>query len=295
MKKCLLIINPRAGKQHIQHELLNIIKIFNENDYMVNVQTTLYHNHAREIAATCNVQELDLIVCTGGDGTLSQVIAGLIEQDVNIPVGYIPCGSTNDYASTLGLSPNNEVATQEIISGQPFPVDVGQFGEKDYFNYVASFGLFTAASYNTSQDFKNLFGGMAYVFNGLADLLEAHNYHVKIKANGENIEGNYILGMISNTTSIAGLIKIDDDKVNLSDGLFEVIFIKKPKDFIDCNKILDGIINFKFDDSVFSFIRANELELFFDEDMKWSLDGEEKSSGKHIKIKNLKNRITILK
>jgi YegS/Rv2252/BmrU family lipid kinase len=293
MRKCLLIINPCSGKQlitgeqRISVELLDIIKILNEHNYSVNVQVTLYHNHAREIAASCDA---DLIICTGGDGTLSQVIAGVIDQNAHIPIGYIPRGSTNDYANTMNISSDYKKALMDIINGHPHLVDVGKFGDNEYFNYVASFGLFTAASYNTPQEMKNLFGNVAYFFGGIADLANTKTYKLTIKANGEEYSGEYILGLVLNTTSVAGILKLDAANVDLSDGLFEVILIKAPKDLNDYNKIFDGFMNCNFNDSIFTFVKSSEIELFFDDTVSWSLDGEGKSIDKYVKIQNLKER-----
>ena len=293
MKKCILIVNPCSGRQKIQTELLDIIKILNENDCEVEVKVTLYHNHAREIAA--NIKNVDMIVCTGGDGTLSQVIAGVIDGQSNIPVGYIPMGSTNDYANTLGLSFKSKEAIQNIIHGNPQAVDVGQFGKNDFFNYVASFGLFTAASYSTPQASKNIFGNAAYVVSGLAELANAHPYHVKMVANGNTYENDYILGMVLNTTSVGGVLKIKEEDVDLSDGLFEVLLIKNPATIEEWNAVFDGIINCKFTNPVFTFIKTSELEMFFNENISWSLDGEERKTEKSIKIVNLNKKINLIK
>ena len=136
MKKCLLVINPRSGKMKIQYELLSIIKLLNKNDYMVDVQLTLYHNHAREIPLFVKNNNLfyDLIICSGGDGTLNQVVSGLIESGLEIPLGYIPSGSTNDYANTLGLSFDMLDATNNILMGDNYLLEVGLLNNHNYFN-----------------------------------------------------------------------------------------------------------------------------------------------------------------
>lgn len=293
MKKCLLIINPYSGRLKIQNELLDIIKILNENDYAVEVQITLSHNHAREVAS--NIKEKDLVICSGGDGTLNQVVSGLMDGNINIPLGYIPSGSTNDYANTLGLSFDMKEATKNIVMGDEHLVDIGKFGENEYFNYVASFGLFTAASYNTPQSAKNMFGNIAYLFNGLADLAKFNPIHIKGIANNNEFEGDYILGLVLNTTSVGGILKVNNIDVDLSDGLFEVILIKNPKDFMESNKIVEGVLNCDFSDPIFTFVRTNEIEFFFDYPLSWSLDGEEKKSEKNIKIKNIQKRIKFIK
>ena len=298
MKKCLLIVNPCSGRQRItgeqriSTELLDIIKTLNENDYDVSVCVTLRHNHARELAAT---HSADLIICTGGDGTLSQVISGLIDANKYTPIGYIPRGSTNDYANTLGLSFDYKTALLNIINGKQCFVDVGKFGGSEYFNYVASFGIFTAASYNTPQEMKNVLGNAAYFFGGLADLVNAKEYRIKVNANGKEIQDKYVLGLVMNTTSVGGMIKMKPDTVDLSDGLFEIVLVKNPQDLNDCSRILEGFISSKFDDPIFTFIKSNEIEFTFDEPISWSLDGEEKQVNKSVKIQNLQKRTIFLK
>lgn len=293
VKKCLLIINPRSGRLKIQSELLEIIKILNENNYIVEVQITLSHNHAREIAS--KITEKDLIICSGGDGTLNQVVSGLMDGNINIPLGYIPSGSTNDYANTLGLSFDIKEATRNIIYGTEHLLDVGKFGDCEYFNYVASFGLFTAASYNTPQSAKNVFGNVAYLFSGLADLATSKPKHVWGNANGVEFDGEYILGLVLNTTSVGGIMKVNNIDVDLSDGLFEVVLIKNPKDFMESNKIVEGILNCDFSDPVFTFFKTGEIEFFMEEEISWSLDGEEKKTSKHLKINNINKRIKLIK
>ncbi len=272
---------------------MDVVRILNENDYNVQIQLTLKHNHATEIVQ--NAEDVDLIVCSGGDGTLNQVMSGLIKSGKNIPIGYIPSGSTNDYANTLKLSFDIKEATKNIVNGSPFQVDVGQFNDNSYFAYIASFGLFSSVSYNTPQTAKNNFGHMAYVFNGFTDLIESKPYHVKLRTDGIEMEGDYILGLVSNTISIAGVMKLNPNEVDLSDGLFEVLLIKQPKDFADCNSLLNGLVNRSFSSNLFTYVKSGNIELEFDIPMKWSLDGEEASSDKIVKIKNLQNRISIVK
>lgn len=293
MKKCLLIINPYSGKLKIQNELLDIIKILNENDYNTEVQITLSHNHAREIAR--NIKDKDLVICSGGDGTLNQVVSGLIDGNVDIPLGYIPSGSTNDYANTLGLSFNMKEAVNNIVNGAPHSLDVGCFNNNDYFNYVASFGIFTAASYNTPQSSKNMFGNLAYLFSGIADIANSKPIKLVCEIDGQKFEDEYILGLVLNTTSVAGIMKLNTMDVDLSDGLFEIILIKNPKDLNEYNRIFEGLINCRFTDPVFTFAKAKNVLFYFSEDISWSLDGEEKKGGKVVRITNLNKRIQIQK
>ena len=293
MKNCLLIINPCSGKLKIQNELLDIVKILNENNYCVEVQITLYHNHAREIAS--KIINKDILICSGGDGTLNQVVSGMMDGNINIPLGYIPSGSTNDYANTLGLSFNAKDAIKNIINGSEHLIDVGKFGDSEFFNYVASFGLFTAASYSTPQSAKNVFGNLAYLFSGIADLANIKPRHIRGLVNETLFEDDYILGLILNTTSVGGIVKMNNIDVDLSDGLFEVVLVKNPKDFSEQNRIVQGFLNCDFTDSVFTFAKTNEIEFYLNEPMSWSLDGEEKKTNEYIKIQNIQRRIKLIK
>lgn len=295
MKKVLFIVNPRSGKGEIQSELFNIIKIFNEADYEVSVNMTMRHNHAIEMIKDIDENLYDLIVCSGGDGTLNQVISGMIKYNKNIPLGYIPAGSTNDFANTLKLPMNMKEAAKNIVDGEKSLIDVGLFNKNNYFVYVASFGVLTSVSYNTPQDIKNTFGHFAYVVNGVKDIVNIKPVHVKCKTKENEFEGDYIFGSILNTTRLGGVVRIENIDVDLSDGLFEIVFIKYPQKMADLNKIFEGIINNNFDKEVFDFIKTDEIELEFDENISWSLDGEEVKSGKVVKIKNLNKEIEIIK
>ena len=292
-KTCLLILNPRSGKMKIQYELLNIIKLLNQNGYKVEVQTTLYHNHARDIVLSLS-NSPDLIICSGGDGTLNQVVSGLIDADLHIPLGYIPAGSTNDYANTLGLSFDMLEATHNIINGEKYLLDVGVANKDFYFNYIASFGLFSSVSYSTPQRQKNILGHTAYLLNGLNDLANIKTYHIKGKTPTVSFEGDYLLGLVLNTTSIAGIVKLDPSLVDLSDGLFEVLLIKKPKDILDRSKLVEGLLNRDYSNPAFTFLKTNNLELYLDNETSWSLDGEEVKLGNKIEISNLKQRLCMV-
>ena len=291
MKKILFIVNPYAGKRKIQTELLDVIKIFNEANYQVETSITLYDKHAVELAKNTDA---DLIVCSGGDGTMNQVVMGLIASGKDIPIGYIPAGSTNDFANTLNLSTNIQQCAYDIVQGQTTRIDIGQFDDS-YFTYIASFGLFTSVSYNTPQSQKNNLGHLAYVLEGLKDLGNMKTEKVKIVANGKETKGEYIFGAILNTTSIGGILKIEKD-VDLSDGLFEGVFVKEPKDLSAVNKIVNGISNSDFSDkTVFDYLKINKAQLHFETPLNWSLDGEKKIGAKIVGINILNKKVQIKK
>lgn len=291
-KNCLLIINPKSGKMQIHKELINIIELLNINHYSVEVQITQYKGHATKIVE--KVKNKDLIICSGGDGTLNEVISGLIKSNKQIPIGYIPSGSTNDFANTIKIPNKIMDATQNIITGKPYLIDIGQFNKDSYFTYVASFGAFTSVSYNTPQEVKNVFGHLAYLFSGMTALSDIKPYNVKYNVNGRKYEGEYLLGMVLNTTSVGGVLKIAHEDIKLDDGLFEILFIKNPKNITEYNQILEGLITSSFDQSIFHYTQANYIEIELEENTSWSLDGEEVRADKKVEIFNLNNKIQII-
>lgn len=294
----LLIINPCSGQLKIQPHLLNVISTLNSAGFKTKVEITQYHNHAMEIAANC---EEDLIICSGGDGTLNQVISGIIKANKDIPIGYIPAGSTNDFANTLGINLDILTATKNITKRNVFPVDIGLLRDNNatleknnYFTYIASFGLFTSVSYNTPQQVKNTFGHLAYVFEGMKDLRNIKTYNVSVKTDDKEFSGEYIFGAILNTTSIGGVVQIDNI-VDMSDGIFELVLVKEPKNITDLGDIYNGITNSDFSGNMFDFIKTTKLSLKFEEYITWSLDGERKDTSNNIYIENLNRRIQIYK
>lgn len=294
MKKMIFIVNPISGRIKIQAVLLDVIKLFNTADYDVKICVTLRRGHARQIAEGA-AEDTDIIVCSGGDGTLNEVITGLLNSGKKIPIGYIPAGSTNDFATAFGLKTDIRKAAKQIVSGTPHSVDVGMFKEGKYFSYIASFGMFTSVSYNTPQSIKNTFGHLAYIFGGIQDLTKIIPYHTVVEADDKVYEGDYIFGSITNTTSVGGIVKLDSSLVNMSDGVFETILIKNPSNINDLNKIIVGLTTSNFDDDIFEFIKSEKVKMHFSENMDWSLDGEHEKSGKEIAVKNLHNAVMIVK
>lgn len=295
MKKMVLIVNPRSGKVKIRNALLDVIEIFNGAGYNTRVAITMHRGHASEIAADLDEKSTDMIVVSGGDGTLNEVVTGLLKSGKNIPIGYIPAGSTNDFASSFGLSTDIKKAAKDIVSGSANTIDVGSFNGERYFSYIASFGLFTSASYNTPQAVKNTFGHMAYIFEGIKDITKIVPYDVKIEADDKVYEGKYLFGCITNTTSVGGIVKLDRSLVQMNDGLFETVLVKMPANINELNKIIVGLTNSSFEDSVFEFIKCKKIKLSFDKKMDWSLDGEHQKSDTEVVIENIKRAVTIVK
>lgn len=293
--KVMLIINPRAGKMKSKTALYDIAEIFCRADYETVVKITSGKGQAEKYAYEAANGGFDIVVCCGGDGTLNETISGIISSGKKISVGYVPAGSTNDFARTLGLSNTPKKAAQNIVAGKPATIDVGKFGEDRFFSYIASFGLFTAASYNTSQSTKNVMGHFAYVLEGIKEIGVVQPYHIKATANGRVYEGDYIFGAVTNSTSVGGIVKLESGMVDLNDGLFEVVLVKNPKDITELTRVLMGISNSDLSDSLFEFFKCSEITIETEEEFSWSLDGEEASGGNKVTIKNIESAINILR
>lgn len=289
----LLIVNPVAGKLRARTALIEILEVMSAAGLDVNVRVSQHRGHAREIAQTARRDQYERIVCVGGDGTLNEVITGLVRSGEEIPLGYIPLGSTNDFANSLKLSRDVREATRAAIGGSPRVLDVGAFGEGRIFSYIASFGLFTAASYTAPQATKNALGHFAYILEGIKDIVNIRSFHMAVEAGDARLEEDYIFGAVANSTSIAGIVRLDSEIVDMSDGLFEIMLIKTIRSPNDLNLVLGSVMNSDFNNKMFDFIRAPEVKFTVDQELIWSLDGEEAAGGREIVIKNLHNAITI--
>jgi len=293
MGMILLIVNPVAGKLRARTALMDVIEVFSAAGFDVNVKVTTGRGDAASFARNAKKDVYDRIVCLGGDGTLNETISGALESGENIPLGYVPLGSTNDFAASLKLSNDVKEAAKAAIYGAPHSIDIGDFGQRRKFSYIASFGMFTATSYTTPQNIKNTFGHFAYVMEGIKDLVNIKASHLVVEADGSVYEGDYIFGAVANSTSIGGIVKLNSSIVDMSDGLFEIFLMRKPTTPNDLGMILTSIMNSDFDNKMFDFIHAADVKFISAEPMPWSLDGEEADGGKEVEIRNLHNAITI--
>lgn len=293
MKKVLVIINPTAGKKRSKGALFDIVSRFCEDEWSVSVQTTLHRGHATELAeSACG--NYDLVVCAGGDGTLNEVITGVMSGGDDIDVGYIPCGSTNDFARSMGIPTTVKRAVDNIVKHEPVSVDVGRFNDR-CFSYIASFGAFTATSYNTPQSIKNTLGHFAYVLESIKDLSSIRPCHMRVTVGGEVLEDDFIFGSVSNSTSVAGVVKLKKDLVDLRDGLFEVLLVRCPKNPVDLSKVIFGITSSNFSDPIFHFLKASEVVFDTAEEVPWSLDGEFAPSSERVTVTNIPGALRIRK
>lgn len=293
MKKLLFIYNPYAGKARMASRLHEIVSIFQAAGYLVTVHATTAPRDATQTVMEL-AEDYDRIVCAGGDGTLSEIITGLMRTGYQGGLGYLPAGSTNDFSRTLGLPAGELEAARLAVSGQEMPCDIGGFNEHT-FVYVAAFGIFTAVSYETPQEVKNILGHMAYVLEGIRSLAEITPYHLRIQWDGGEEEGDFLYGAISNSVSVGGF-RVDGflpDKVVLDDGLFEVILVRKPTSLAELNNIIGALLTNTPDVSVMAF-QTRKMEIQSADEVPWTLDGE--NGGRHcvVQIRNNHNAIKMI-
>ena len=291
-KKNLIIMNPFSGKREANKYLTDIIDIFTKGGYMTTILTTTERGDGT-VYASRYAGEFDLITCIGGDGTFNEVVAGLLDSGERVPVGYIPAGSTNDFANSLKLSTNILKATEDIVKGRLKTLDIGSFNGRK-FSYVASFGAFTQTSYSTPQSVKNMLGHLAYILEGATSLTSIKPQHLKIEANGMPYEDDYIFGAISNSTSLAGILTLDPQYVDMNDGLFELLLVRSPKNPIELAEIVYMLTTQNYESNKITFVNADSFTIYADENMDWSLDGEYQEGRERIEIENLHNAIDIV-
>ncbi|MBR0138990.1 MAG: diacylglycerol kinase family lipid kinase, partial [Firmicutes bacterium] len=226
----------------------------------------------------------------------NETISGLMGSKEGIlPLGYVPCGSTNDFAATLGISTDPEKAAEAIVRSEGMAIDLGRFMEEHYFSYIASFGAFTQASYSAPQDLKNIVGHMAYIIEGIKDLSSITPYKVSVEAEGVSCSGNYIFGSVSNTRSVGGIVKLKEDEIGLDDGLFEIILVKYPETPLDFSNLVTGIFSSDFSSDVFEYFKASKVSFTMPRKLYWSLDGEKVRGGNKVEISNMHRVLTLLK
>lgn len=292
MKKLLFVFNPMAGKSKIKTKLVEILNIFVKAGYMPTTYPTQCRDDAKNIIAEY-AADYNMVVCSGGDGTLNEVVTGMLQSKKRVPIGYIPTGSTNDYAKSLGIPSVMEQAAEMAVSGQHFDTDTGIFNDKP-FVYVAAFGLFTAVSYQTSQKKKNVLGYAAYVFEGAKDLMSIESYHLKIEVEGEIIEDDFIYGMVSNTVSVGGMKNMTNQEVILDDGYFEALFVRKPTNPLQIHEIVQSLLHDGVESELVCDYKAKCIKIEADREIDWTLDGEYGGSHKNAVIKNNANSVSIV-
>ena len=275
MKKLYFIVNPIAGRATIGDKLCEIIDEFNKADYEVTVHITQNAEDALVSTSYACDNGFDLVVCAGGDGTLSQCLHGMMKSVKRIPIGYLPAGSTNDFARSLGIPKTTMDAVKWITEGRPISCDIGSFNDK-YFSYIVAFGAFTSVAYETSQQVKNIFGHASYFLNGLTQLNTLRSKRMRVEYNDVVLEDDFIYGMVTNSASVAGLLSMND--FLLDDGVFEVTLIKKPANIMQLQQIVHSLLNIsqEIDKEYIRFFRTDKISFtsLSDEVITWTLDGE---------------------
>lgn len=293
-KKLLFVYNPMAGKAQITGYLSMIIDTFTKAGYLVTARPTLGPGDGKEV-----IRELargyDMVVCSGGDGTLSESVTGImaLPPEERPPIGYIPAGSTNDFASTLGISKDMTEAAEMIVSGIPLRCDIGAFNDK-FFTYVAAFGAFTSVSYGTSQQVKNLLGHTAYLLEGIRQVGSIKPYHLKIEVGENTIEDDFLFGMVSNTVQVGGMKIPSDVAFSINDGLFEVLMVRAPKSMTDIQGMIAEALRQEVASKSFLNFKAGKIRFISDSPMPWTLDGEFGGDCVDVTVENLSKAIGIV-
>ena len=290
-KKLFFVFNPKAGKGKIKTALMDIVDIFNKGGYEVVIRATQYPKDAYEMTRKY-ADKVDLVVCSGGDGTLDEVVAGLVETGSKVPVGYIPAGSTNDFAGSLFIPKNMVDAAEMIMEENVYRCDIGKFN-KQTFTYIAAFGLFTDVAYETDQDLKNILGHLAYLLEGVKRLFDIQSYHMKVTTEDEIFEDDFMYGMITNSRSVGGFKNLTGKNVDMNDGLFEVTLITTPKNPMDMQEIIAGLMSGKDNSDLIYTFKTSRIRIQSDEAVAWTLDGEYGGDHKEVEIRNLHRALNL--
>ena len=293
MKKMLLVLNPRSGTRKANKVLPEIISIFNRADYLVTVHiTTGPEDCAKTVAQLAN--QMDMVVCCGGDGTFNETVNGLLQNGTTVPIGYIPCGSTNDFAASLRLPADLLEAAQAIADGSAYPYDVGM-ANGHYFTYVASFGAFTKSSYATNQTMKNSFGFLAYFLSGIQEISQIHPIPIRIELDdGEVIEDPVLFGAISNSTRLGRVLNLDTHQVDMADGKLELMLIRPPKDLFELSTCIHKLQNQQYDHRMITFRSVEHLRITCPSGTIWTLDGERFDPCETLQIQNCHHAIRLI-
>lgn len=292
MKNLLFIVNPSAGKKHIKSKLFEIVDLFVKAEYNVRV----YPTQAKEDAVRIVSEEgwlYDLIVCAGGDGTLDEVVTGCMKCGCDTPIGYIPCGTTNDFARSLGIPKDPIRAAKRIVKYPPKPIDVGSFNG-DYFIYVAAFGAFTDVTYTTPQGYKNYLGHAAYVLEGIKSVPSLTSYHLKVEYDDNIIEDDFFIGMITNSLTVGGFPNPNSKIAEFDDGMYEALLVKYPTNPIDLQATVTAYLMGEFNPEYMYQFKAKKIIIESPEAITWTLDGEFGGSVTYAEIENLKRAVSVI-
>lgn len=293
MKKLMLIINPAAGRGGYKQSFGEAMHVLHEGGY----QPTLFFTSGRGDATTIareHAQSFDCVACIGGDGTLSEVMSGLMQLKSPPPLGYFPMGTANDVATTLDLPKNDTVgAARRILDGTPHPFDLGGFND-EVFAYIAAFGAFTEASYATPQDMKKTLGHLAYVLYGASLLPKLESYHTVVEYDEGVFEGDLVYGSMSNSTSVAGIVHLREEMVSLGDGVSELVLVRDPGSVVGFGEIVDSVLSRRFDSDKLLILHTKKAKFTFDKPVSWTRDGEPGGEHQCVALCNYKAPVEII-
>ena len=292
MKKLLFIMNPFAGQKKANKALSEILLIFSQAGYEVITHMTTGQGDAVTAAQNWG-NDVDVVVCCGGDGTLNETITGLLRAGAKTPIGYIPAGTTNDFASSLNLSGNILQAARDIVEGEPVSYDVGRFGDR-YFSYVASFGAFTRSSYVVPQNIKNALGHTAYVLGGISEISQIRKEHIRMEIDGQLVEDDFLFGAICNSTSIGGILTLDPRQVDMGDGLLEILLVRAAHNLEEIAECIRAVQSQKYNCEMITFRSARNVRIFADPEMPWTLDGEREDGHAEVMVENIHHAIRLI-
>ena len=287
-----MVVNSKSGTGRIKTELFRVCDALTRGGYRVTVHITTRRGDATETVSKLSADYSTIVVC-GGDGTLNEVITGVMKNENTYKIGYIPSGTLNEWSQGLKISRNIGKAAKDVVSGRPVKLDIGKFGDR-YFSYTASFGAFTSASYSAPQNIKNVLGQVAYVLEGIRALGNIKPIHLKFTTDNKVYEGDYLFGAVSNSMSVGGIIKLDKAGVALNDGVFEVILIENPDNIADINEIIDAIVTRKFNRKCIKQFKTEHLTVESASSLDWTLDGEHAQSNGVIEIENIHEAINFI-
>lgn len=291
-RKLFFVYNPHSGRGLLKNKLFEVLQVFSDAGYEMTVHPTRAEKDATWQIQNLPDNEYDLVVCSGGDGTMDEVVQGMMLRENRLPIGYIPSGTVNDFARSLKISKNMVRAARTAVEGKDFPCDIGTFND-DHFVYIAAFGIFTDVSYSTRQDVKNVLGHMAYLLEGMKSLVNIPSYHMRFTSEELEAEGDFLFGMVTNSRSVGGFKSIIGRKVQFDDGVFEVTFIRRPQNPVELQEILTAIVRKETDSKYMYSFRTARLVVEAEVPVPWTLDGEFGGEWQYAVIQNHQKALRI--